>query len=114
MPSRGWREATSRARLHRLAADRPATRFLLGNHEEVFLDALNGDPKALRMFCRIGGRETILSYGVDSTEYDRMDYDELHQAMQRHVPAERRPSLVGPMRPLKSLALNSVGPSKVA
>ena len=84
--ARGPASAGVIERLYRLAADRPATRFLLGNHEEVFLDALKGDPKALRMFCRIGGRETILSYGVDSTEYDRMDYDELHQAMQRHVP----------------------------
>lgn len=39
------------------------------------------------MFCRIGGRETIMSYGVDAAEYDRMDYEELHAAMRAHVPA---------------------------
>lgn len=87
---RGPASAAVIERLWRLSDDRPATRFLLGNHEEVFLDALKGDPKALRMFCRIGGRETILSYGVDAADYDRMDYDELYQAMQRHVPAEHQ------------------------
>ena len=33
-------------RLIALKTERPATRFLLGNHEEVFLGALDGDPKA--------------------------------------------------------------------
>lgn len=78
-----------------LALERPDTRFLLGNHEEVFLEALKGEPKALRMFCRIGGRETIMSYGVDSAEYDRMDYDELHQAMRARIPAEHEAFVSG-------------------
>lgn len=50
------------------------TRFLMGNHEEIFLDALNGDEKALRLFCRIGGRETMLSYGIGPAEYEAMNY----------------------------------------
>jgi serine/threonine protein phosphatase 1 len=57
-----------------LKAEAPRTRFLKGNHEEVFLHALDGDDQALRMFCRIGGRETIMSYGVDAREYERLDY----------------------------------------
>lgn len=81
--------------LRRLSLDRPHTRFLLGNHEEVFLEALKGEPKALRMFCRIGGRETIMSYGVDPADYDRMDYDELHQAMRDRIPAEHEVFLNG-------------------
>jgi serine/threonine protein phosphatase 1 len=84
---RGPASAAVIERLRVLAEERPETRFLLGNHEEVFLEALKGEPKALRMFCRIGGRETIMSYGVDAAEYDRMDYEELHAAMQAHVPA---------------------------
>ena len=52
-------------RLRLFAESDRRARFLAGNHEEVFLDALRGDPKALRLFCRIGGRETVLSYGVD-------------------------------------------------
>ncbi len=85
---RGSASATVIERAHGLAADRADTRFVLGNHEEVFLEALRGEPKALRMFCRIGGRETIESYGVAAADYDRMDYEELHEAMRRHVPAE--------------------------
>jgi len=92
---RGPASAAVIERLRQLADTRPDTRFLLGNHEEVFLDALNGDPKALRMFCRIGGRETILSYGVDAAAYDRMDYDELHQAMTRHVPPDHQAFVAG-------------------
>lgn len=85
---RGPASAAVIERLRLLAAERPDTRFLLGNHEEVFREALKGEPKALRMFCRIGGRETIMSYGVDAADYDRMDYEELYQAMRARVPAE--------------------------
>ena len=87
---RGPASATVLERLHQLAAERPDTHFLLGNHEEVFLEALKGEPKALRMFCRIGGRETIMSYGIDAADYDRMDYEELHAAMRARVPAEHQ------------------------
>lgn len=83
---RGPASAAVIERLRRLAEERPDTHFLLGNHEEVFLEALKGEPKALRMFCRIGGRETILSYGVDADAYDRMDYEELHAVLRTHVP----------------------------
>ena len=83
---RGPSSAAVIERLRLLSAARPDTRFLLGNHEEVFLESLRGEPKALRMFCRIGGRETIMSYGVDPADYDRMDYEELHEAMRSRVP----------------------------
>ncbi|MBA2919743.1 serine/threonine protein phosphatase [Sphingomonas sp. MAH-20] len=66
---------------------RPA-RFLMGNHEEVFLKALNGSLEALRFFVKIGGRATILSYGFDEAEYDRLDYAELLPELVRRVPAE--------------------------
>lgn len=61
--------------------------FLLGNHEEVFLQALAGDLKALTFFVRIGGRETILSYGVTEDEYRNSDYPELLELLTRRVPA---------------------------
>ena len=56
-------------------------RVLLGNHEEVFLAALDGDLRALKLFCRIGGRETALSYGISPSAYDAMDYEELGRAL---------------------------------
>ena len=84
---RGPAAAAGVARLRALAEARPRVRFLMGNHEEIFLSAVEGDPKALRLFCRIGGRDTALSYGVDAAAYDRMDYDELARALAAQVPA---------------------------
>jgi serine/threonine protein phosphatase 1 len=78
--------------LAQLATARPAgrTRFLAGNHEEVFLASLEGDEKTLRFFTRIGGRETILSYGLSETEYNGLDYAELATTLQERVPAAHR------------------------
>lgn len=39
-------------------------RAIMGNHEEVLLGALAGDPDQLRLLLRIGGVPTIESYGV--------------------------------------------------
>lgn len=75
-------------RVMTLAATRPGCRFLKGNHEEVFLAACDGDRAALRMFCRIGGRETAMSYGASAEEYERMDYDELAGFLAHAVPPE--------------------------
>jgi serine/threonine protein phosphatase 1 len=62
------------------------TRFLMGNHEEVFLRALSGDLKALRFLIRIGGRETILSYGFDDAEYRALDFESLLERLRARVP----------------------------
>lgn len=71
-----------------LKRQHPDTRFLMGNHEEVFLLALGGDKKALRFFTRIGGRETILSYGISPEQYDSVDFDELLVLAQARVPTQ--------------------------
>jgi serine/threonine protein phosphatase 1 len=70
-----------------IAQSRPA-RFLMGNHEEVFLKALGGSLEALRFFVKIGGRATILSYGFEQAEYDSLEYDELLEALIERVPPE--------------------------
>jgi serine/threonine protein phosphatase 1 len=72
-------------RLIALAGQRPA-RFILGNHEEIFLRILEGDVESLRLFVRIGGRETILSYGIAAREYERASYPELLAMIQAAVP----------------------------
>ena len=77
-------------RLRRLAAGDRQVRFLLGNHEEVLLSALDGNEHALRAFCRIGGRETALSYGVSQSDYERMDYDQLAARLLQLIPASHR------------------------
>jgi serine/threonine protein phosphatase 1 len=63
-------------------------RFLMGNHEEVFLKALDGSLEALRFFIKIGGRATILSYGFDEGEYGRLHFDELLPELIARVPSE--------------------------
>lgn len=73
-----------------IAEAAPSTRLLMGNHEEVFLKALGGDVQAMRFFCRIGGRETILSYGISESDYLRFDHEELVAAAQQAVPASHR------------------------
>ncbi|MEG3171833.1 metallophosphoesterase family protein [Sphingomonas sp. ZB1N12] len=87
---RGPASAAVIDRLRGLAQARPDVRFLLGNHEEIFLGALDGEPKALRLFCRIGGRETVLSYGMEAAEYERLDYEELVKRLEILVPDEHR------------------------
>ncbi|MBK5264345.1 MAG: serine/threonine protein phosphatase [Alphaproteobacteria bacterium] len=73
-------------RARTLAAGGRAIRFLKGNHEEVFLDAARGDLQTLRFFTRIGGRETLLSYGLSADDFDRFDIEELGDWMLNHVP----------------------------
>lgn len=65
-------------------------RFLAGNHEEVMLKSIEGDERALRLWLRIGGRETILSYGMDEAAYNRLDYDELLAALPGLIPPAHR------------------------
>jgi serine/threonine protein phosphatase 1 len=74
-------------RLMTLAQGGVKARFLMGNHEEVFLRALGGDIRALRFLVRIGGRETLLSYGISEEEYRRLDYGELDRLAAAKVPA---------------------------
>lgn len=75
-------------RLIALAAGPRPVRFLMGNHEQVFLRALEGDLRALRFLIRIGGRETLLSYGISEEEYRGLDYADLARMAQERVPDE--------------------------
>ena len=72
-------------RLMVLRETRPV-RFLMGNHEEVFLRAVGGDLRALRFLVRIGGRETLLSYDISDEVYRSVDYDGLLELLQEKVP----------------------------
>lgn len=81
----------SRGVIDRLIALRDSgtkARFLLGNHDEVFLKAASGDMKALRFLTRIGGKETILSYGLSKDQYQALDFNELAQRFIEQVPPE--------------------------
>ena len=82
-------------RLMAFAANRPNVRFLMGNHEQVFLHAMSGDRGAMRFFNRIGGRETLLSYGITEEDYRALDFDELTALAKAKVPAEHLAFLSG-------------------
>ena len=85
---RGPSSAAVVERVRLLAETRPRVRVLMGNHEETFVRAIAGEEKALRLFSRIGGRETMLSYGIDADTYERLDYTELADMLRRVVPPE--------------------------
>ena len=69
-----------------LQASERNVRFLLGNHEEVFVKACRKrDIKTLRFFLKIGGDATLQSYPIPRSEYLALTLEEL---------AERLPSLV--------------------
>lgn len=61
--------------------------FLLGNHEEVFLKALGGNLETIRFWLRIGGEETLLSYGTPIELIDRGLADELVADFLPRVPS---------------------------
>jgi serine/threonine protein phosphatase 1 len=63
-------------------------RFLAGNHEEMFLDALAGDASTVRLFARVGGRETALSYGITPERYNMLEFEELAAELAALVPPE--------------------------
>jgi serine/threonine protein phosphatase 1 len=68
---------------------RRRVRILAGNHEEMFLKSFE-KLETLRHFLRFGGRETILSYGIDRGAYQKASVEEVQEMMERAVPAEDR------------------------
>ena len=64
-------------------------RLLAGNHEEMFLYALE-DVAVLRHFLRHGGRETALSYGIPRAQYDQASLEELQALLAAALPDDDR------------------------
>lgn len=83
---RGADSAGVVARAMALRAGSQRVRCLQGNHEEVFLKAVRGDAKATKFLIRIGGKSTLLSYGVTDREYDELDYEDLARILGERVP----------------------------
>ena len=62
-------------------------RFLMGNHEEVFVRACRKrDVKITRFFLRIGGEATVLSYPITRAEYTTLDMEQLSERLSNLVP----------------------------
>ena len=83
---RGPESAGVVERLRLLAGHDRRLRFLTGNHEEIFLKALSGDRQSLRLLIKVGGKETLFSYGITPDEYLACDFDELLEMMRTRVP----------------------------
>lgn len=76
-------------RAMRLTAS-PRFALLKGNHEEMLLRAATGHRPSLQLFNRYGGRETLISYGVDPAAYDEASFEELEALIVGAVPAAHR------------------------
>ena len=65
---------------------------LMGNHEQVFLMALSGDEQAIRFFIKpgVGGRETLMSYGITEEQLDTLEASGLWEQMTAAVPQEHK------------------------
>lgn len=83
---RGADSAGVVARVRTLCAERPDTRCLAGNHEEIFLGALDGNGDMIRLLLRAGGFETLVSYGLDPHAIDQASVAELAEMMDKAVP----------------------------
>ena len=66
---------------------RRKVRILHGNHEEMFVRSFR-DMETFRHFLRHGGRETVLSYGVDRARFIPATIEEAHAMMCEAVPVE--------------------------
>jgi serine/threonine protein phosphatase 1 len=73
---------------------RRRVRILAGNHEEMFLKSFK-KVETLRHFLRFGGRETILSYGIDRRAYQKASVEEVQAMMEQAVPVEDRRFIEG-------------------
>lgn len=62
-------------------------RILLGNHEEMLLEALENE-EVLRNFLRFGGRETVLSYPVDHQTYHQAELTETLALIRAALPED--------------------------
>jgi serine/threonine protein phosphatase 1 len=68
---------------------RRKVRILAGNHEEMFLASFD-KAETLKHFLRFGGKETVLSYGIDPHAYLKASVEEVQAMMHATVPAEER------------------------
>ena len=95
MIDRGPASAAVVERARGIAADGGDVRFLLGNHEEVFLLTMEGNEQAAALFCRIGGRETLISYGMDPYAFEGLDYPGVADLLFDLVPEAHRTFVAG-------------------
>jgi serine/threonine protein phosphatase 1 len=76
-------------RAARELSDRRQVRMVCGNHEEMFLQSFERI-EILQHFLRYGGKDTILSYPVDTEAFHAADLDGVQALMRGAVPEDDR------------------------
>jgi serine/threonine protein phosphatase 1 len=66
---------------------RRSVRTICGNHEEMLLKSLV-DAKHMKAYLNHGGRETVLSYLEESSEYNSLTFDELIEKLHGAIPKD--------------------------
>lgn len=61
-------------------------RLIKGNHEEVFAAAATGCSKSTRLLMKIGGYETLESYGISRAEADEGTMQDLADLLKQRIP----------------------------
>jgi serine/threonine protein phosphatase 1 len=61
--------------------------FLAGNHEEVMLRVLGGEPEILSDWLKFGGAECLASYGIDAGALRRMEREKAAELLRSKVPS---------------------------
>jgi serine/threonine protein phosphatase 1 len=75
-------------RVMQLKASRLDVRIIAGNHEEIVIRAWAGDKRSAGLLNKVGGRETLLSYGVSEHDYDMADLAEVTRLAGEHIPQD--------------------------
>jgi serine/threonine protein phosphatase 1 len=86
-------QVIERLRTYRRKGVQPV--FLLGNHEEVLLRILGGDPSPVSSWLQFGGLECLQSYGVDAARLRGRSAAELVAIAREAVPASHSDFLDG-------------------
>jgi serine/threonine protein phosphatase 1 len=84
---RGPQSAEVLAMLYSLQRQNSRVIVLLGNHEEAMLQALDGDPDALRRWLAVGGDATLASFGIAPLRVDDDPRDYMNSA-RRAIPRQ--------------------------
>ncbi|URW74456.1 metallophosphoesterase [Sphingomonas donggukensis] len=61
--------------------------FVIGNHEELMLNVLDGDPSGIRFWIDNGGDATLRSYGLPPDIIDQGTAEQIMAALSARVPA---------------------------
>lgn len=87
---RGPQSAGVIERLRTWRPDQAKTVFLCGNHEEVLLRVLNGEPALLQDWLKYGGAECLQSYGVPASRLRGKTEEEAIAAIRSAIPSDHR------------------------